>query len=110
MPDELTSLEAIVLAAIADQPRYGYELVRRIEELTSGRKSVRPGNLYRVLERLAARGLAEETEAAAGPGEDERRRYFRATRAGVRAAEEELSMYGGVLRRTRGLRQRPAGG
>jgi PadR family transcriptional regulator, regulatory protein PadR len=109
MTDDLTSLEAIVLAAIADRPRYGYELVRRIEELTGGRKSVRPGNLYRVLEKLAARGLAEEVESAASEGEDDRRRYFRATRAGVRAAEAELSMFGHVLRRG-GLRQRPAGG
>jgi PadR family transcriptional regulator, regulatory protein PadR len=107
---ELTSLEAIVLAAIADRPRYGYEMVERIAELTDGRRRVRPGNLYRVLERLEARGLAEEAETALAEGEDERRRYFRATRAGVRAAEEELSMYGGVLRRARVLRQRPVDG
>ena len=109
MTEELTSFEAIVLAAIADRPRYGYEMVERIAELTDGRRRVRPGNLYRVLEKLEARGLAEEV-AAAAEGEDERRRYFRATRAGVRAAEEELSMYGGVLRRARVLRQRPADG
>jgi DNA-binding PadR family transcriptional regulator len=110
MPEELTSFEAIVLAALADRPRYGYDLVQRISELTEGRRTVRPGNLYRVLERLEARGLAEEVAGAPADGEDERRRYFRATRAGVRAAEAELSMYGGVLRRAGGLRQRPAGG
>jgi DNA-binding PadR family transcriptional regulator len=110
MPDELTAFEAIVLAALTDRPRYGYELVQRIAELTDGRRAVRPGNLYRVLERLEARGLAEEVEGTPSPDEDERRRYFRATRAGVRAAEAELSLYGDVLRRTRGLRQRPAGG
>jgi DNA-binding PadR family transcriptional regulator len=107
---DLTSLEAIVLAALADRPRYGYELVERIAELTNGRKQVRPGNLYRVLERLAVRGLVEETPGALAAGEDERRRYFRATRPGIRAAEEELSMYGRVLRRAGGLRQRPADG
>lgn len=107
--DELTSLEAIVLAALADRPRYGYELVQRIEALTEGRKQVRPGNLYRVLERLEARGYAEEAVNAAEAGEDERRRYFRATRAGLRAAEAELSMYGRVLRRAGGLRGRAAG-
>ncbi|HUF69340.1 MAG TPA: PadR family transcriptional regulator [Longimicrobiales bacterium] len=107
---ELTALEAIVLAALADRPRYGYELVERIAELTNGRKRVRPGNLYRVLERLEARGLAEETRSALEKGEDERRRYFRATAAGVRAAESELAMYSGVLRRAGGLRERPADG
>lgn len=108
--EELTSLEAIVLAALADRARYGYELVERIAELTGGRKRVRPGNLYRVLERLERRGLAEETEEAAPEGSDERRRYFRATRAGVRAAEAELSMYGRVLHAAGGLRDRPADG
>lgn len=107
---ELTSLEAIVLAALSDQPRYGYELVHRIDELTDGRRTVRPGNLYRILERLEARGLVEPAEEAWSEDEDERRRYFRATDAGVRAAEEELSMYGFVLRRAGGLRERPAGG
>ena len=106
--DDLTSLEAIVLAALADRPRYGYKLVERITELTAGRRAVRPGNLYRVLERLEGRGLAEETEGAV-EGEDERRRYFRATAAGIRAAREELSMYGQVLRRAGGLNARPAG-
>jgi DNA-binding PadR family transcriptional regulator len=106
--DELTSLEAIVLAALADRPRYGYELVQRIEELTEGRRQVRPGNLYRVLDRLEARGYAEESVNAAEAGEDERRRYFHATPAGLRAAEAELSMYGRVLRRAGGLRGRAA--
>lgn len=108
--DEVTSLEAIVLAALADRPRYGYELVERIAELTAGRKRVRPGNLYRVLERLVSRGLAEEVEDAVVEGEDERRRYFAATQAGIRAAEDELAMYGQVLRGASRLRDRPARG
>lgn len=107
MPD-LTPLEAVVIAALADRPRYGYELVRRIHSLTDGRMEVRPGNLYRVLDRLAARGLAEEAPEVVREEEDERRRYFRATAAGVRAAETELSVYGRVLRRTPGMRERPA--
>lgn len=106
--DTLTPLEAIVIAALTDRPRYGYDLVRRIGELTDGRMDVRPGNLYRVLDRLGERGLVAETPHAARADEDERRRYFRATERGVRAAELELSMYGRVLRRTRGMRERSA--
>lgn len=105
---ELTPLEAVVIAALTDRPRYGYQLVHRIGELTDGRMAVRPGNLYRVLERLGERGLVEETPELPNAAEDDRRRYFRATRAGVSAAEAELSVYGRVLQRTRGMRQRPA--
>lgn len=102
---ELTQVEALTLAAIADRARYGYELVQRIAELTDGRLSIRPGNLYRVLHRLEQRGLARETEVAASVSPDERRRYFEATDEGRRAAAEELSMYARVLERAPALRQ-----
>jgi DNA-binding PadR family transcriptional regulator len=104
----LTTLEAVVIAALSDRARYGYELVQRVAELTDGRLRVRPGNLYRVLERLEGRGVVAESPGAADPREDERRRYFKATPQGIRAAEEELSFYGKVLQRAPKLRERPA--
>jgi DNA-binding PadR family transcriptional regulator len=93
---ELTPVELVVLAALTDRARYGYELVQRIAELTDGRVRIRPGNLYRVIQRLMERGLVTERPAA-GKGVDERRRYFRATSAGSRAAAEDLALYGRVL-------------
>lgn len=105
--EDLTPLEAIVIAALSDRARYGYELVERIAALTEGRTRVRPGNLYRVLERLGSRGLVEETDVAGS--EDERRRYFRATESGVAAADAELSFYGRVLRHSQ-LRERAVDG
>jgi DNA-binding PadR family transcriptional regulator len=100
---ELTALDLVTLAALADRARYGYELVQRIEELTDARLSVRPGNLYRVLHRLMERGLVAETESRTG--EDERRRYFRITARGRKAAAQELAMYQRVLTRTPGLKE-----
>ena len=73
-------------------------------ELTDGRVQIRPGNLYRVLHRLAQRGLVRELEDA-GSADDERRRYFRATARGRRAAAEELALYARVLQRTPSLRE-----
>lgn len=101
----LTQVEALTLAAISDRARYGYDLVQRIAELTDGRLSIRPGNLYRVLHRLEERGLARELEDRVAPRGDERRRWFMATAAGRRAAAEELSMYARVLQRAPGLRE-----
>jgi DNA-binding PadR family transcriptional regulator len=106
---DLTPVELVLLAALSGRARYGYELVRRMAELTDDRLQLRPGNLYRVLERLMERGLVRET-AHAGNTEDERRRYFRATAEGRRVAAEELAMYGMVLKRTPSLRDRLAGG
>jgi DNA-binding PadR family transcriptional regulator len=99
---ELTQTEVVVLAAIADTARYGYELVERIEQITDGRMRVRPGNLYRVIDRLVSARLVSET--APPQGVDARRRYFRATAQGRRAAADQLSMYSGVLQRIPSLR------
>lgn len=101
--DSLTQIDVLILAAVSDRARYGYELVQRVEELTDGRVAIRPGNLYRVLHRLQERGLVRELDPRAG--EDERRRYFRATAAGLRAAAAELSLYAAVLRRAPSLRE-----
>ena len=103
MPDH-SALDTIILAAVADRARYGYELTERIAELTDGRVTVRPGNLYRVLHRLAERGLVTE-RAGAGAGEDERRRYFQATAAGRRFAAAELAMYARVLTRAPAIKE-----
>jgi DNA-binding PadR family transcriptional regulator len=100
----LTAVETVILAALSDRARYGYELVQRMAELTDGRMSVRPGNLYRVLDRLLERGLVSETEASERDA-DERRRYFRATALGRRVAADELAMYGMVLKRVPALKE-----
>lgn len=100
----LTPVEAVTLAALSDRARYGYELVQRISELTDDRLVVRPGNLYRVIDRLMSQGLVREV-AQPRSSDDERRRYFSATPEGVRAAAEELAMYGQVLRRAPVLRE-----
>jgi DNA-binding PadR family transcriptional regulator len=100
---ELTTVETVLLAALSDRPRYGYELVQRMSELTDGRMSLRPGNLYRVLDRMLERGLV--AESAAADSSDERRRYFRATALGRRVAAEELAMYGMVLKRVPALKE-----
>lgn len=106
--EELTLTEVVVLAALADHPRYGYELVARIDEVTSGGVRMRPGNLYRVLHRLAQRELVRELEGQPSP--DERRRYFRATARGQRMASRQLAMYAGVLKRVPILRESLADG
>jgi DNA-binding PadR family transcriptional regulator len=100
---ELTLVETILLAALSEQPGYGYDVVQRMSDLTDGRLQVRPGNLYRVLDRLMERGLVLETGAVAE--EDPRRRYFRASASGRRAAAEQLSMYSRVLKRAPALKE-----
>ncbi len=54
------SLNAIILKLLKDQGRmYGYEITRRVEELTSGDLVITEGALYPLLHKLEADGLVE---------------------------------------------------
>ncbi len=69
-------LHLAVLQHIAVTPCHGYELIRAIEQRTSGRYAPSPGVLYPTLTHLAELGYIE-----AEPASDERKRY-RITTAG----------------------------
>lgn len=104
----MKQIELLVLAALMDGPAHGYSVAQYVGELTGGRVEVRPGNLYRVLDRIEERGWVREADAQPGAGEDERRRYFELTQRGRRAAEAELRMYADILARAGRMRERTA--
>ncbi len=79
----LRPVEFLVLLVLADGERHGYGIVQDITERTDGTVKLLPGNLYAVLRRLMECGLL--VEAARRPAadlEDQRRRYYRITKAG----------------------------
>ncbi len=104
----MKQIELVVLVALADGPSHGYSLAERISELTDGRIEVRPGNLYRVLDRLEERGWVRQAAAPRAGSADERRIYFSVTAAGRRTATAELDMYAALVARAPGLRGRLA--
>ena len=53
------TLEMLLLKLLADEPTWGYELVRRLKHLSGGRFSLKEGTLYPVLSRLEDGGLIE---------------------------------------------------
>jgi len=69
-----------LLAVIADEPAYGYEMARKLE--TRGLTLVGEGSIYPLLSRLQQTGLVEafRRESAEGPP----RKYYRITDAGRR--------------------------
>lgn len=86
----LRPVEYLVLLALVEQDQHGYGLVKEIAERTEGVVQLAPGNLYRVIKRLAADGLVEPAERRAVPElEDERRLYYSLTRLGARVAALE---------------------
>ena len=81
-PVKRGSAELAVLAVLAEAPRHGYEIAKRIREQTGGVVSFDVASLYPGLYALESRGLVKGAweEAASG----RRRRYYHLTPEGRR--------------------------
>jgi PadR family transcriptional regulator PadR len=91
----LKPAELFVLAVLRAGPLHGYGLVQEVAARSRGRNQIRPGNLYRVLDRMLDRGLIEHYQRASAA--DERRTYYRITQLGRRVAQAEARLLAGVL-------------
>lgn len=79
-----------ILVALADRDRHGYSIMQEIAARTAGEIRLSPSTLYSAIKRLLEEGLIEELEERPDPAhDDERRRYYRLTKAGRKAAMEE---------------------
>jgi DNA-binding PadR family transcriptional regulator len=79
-----------ILVALADRDRHGYSIMQEVAERTVGQVNLSPSTLYSAVKRLLEEGLIQELEERPDPAhDDERRRYYRLTKAGRRAAIEE---------------------
>jgi DNA-binding PadR family transcriptional regulator len=77
----------LILAALADGSRHGYEIITDVQQISGGRARLRAGTLYAVLDRLRAEELVEvDGEEIAG---SRLRRYYRLSRAGARRLPAE---------------------
>lgn len=90
-PRPLRSVELHILLSVVDRPRHGYAILQEAEERTDGRPGFEIPTLYRALRRLKDEGLIRVAHAPQEDGIDERRDYWSATTAGVRALREEMS-------------------
>lgn len=89
--DTLNRTEFLVLTVLADGPRHGYGIAQEIGERTGGEVTMRPGSLYRVLERLVRRDLVSPAEGV-DPEGDERRSYYAITEDGETAVRLEARL------------------
>jgi len=86
----LTSVEFEIMLAVADRERHGYGIILDVERRTAGAVRMRPGTLYRALNRMLETGFLQETAKRPDPGmDDQRRRYYRLTDLGRRVAAAE---------------------
>lgn len=82
IPKDLVAASAtpLVLAVLRHGDSYGYEIIRRIRELSGGELEWKEGMLYPLLHRLADQGLIESYEVPSPTGRA--RKYYRLCPAG----------------------------
>jgi DNA-binding PadR family transcriptional regulator len=112
-PRPLTPAMFHILLALAGGERHGYAIMREVDALTGGARRLGPGSLYGSIKRMLAEGLIEECGERPDPtADDERRRYYRLTDRGRRAAGAEARRLEVLVVAARGRRLlgRPATG
>src|SRR5258705_4610806 len=91
-----------ILLALADSERHGYAIMKEVTTRTKGAVRLGPGTLYGALKRLLEGGLVEEGGERADPElGDERRRYYRLSRFGLRVARLEAWRLDALVRAAR---------
>jgi DNA-binding PadR family transcriptional regulator len=100
-----------ILIALAEGERHGYAIMKDVLETTDGAVRMGPGTLYGTLKRMLDSGLIAEAGERQDPDPgEERRRYYKLTALGARAASTETERMARIVRAAtrRGLGGRPA--
>lgn len=85
------SVKPIMLSILSEGEAYGYAIVQRIHNLSSGKIQWSDGTLYPVLHRLEADGFVSSTWRTADSGR--RRKYYALTPAGRAALDVEKKQW-----------------
>lgn len=100
-----------ILLALADSERHGYGIMQEVAERTGGAVRIGPGTLYRSIKQLIADKLIEESGLRPDPSiDDERRRYYRMTERGRKAASVEAQRLAELVHAARTKRLLPVRG
>jgi DNA-binding PadR family transcriptional regulator len=92
-----------ILLALASGPSHGWTIVRSLQERSPGTR-ILPGHFYRTLSRALDDGLIEDAPAPGRAVVDVRRRYFRLTPSGQRAAAAEARRLEALVAESRAKR------
>lgn len=87
-----------ILVSLADEDLHGYEIMRRVEEQTSGKTRLGPGTLYSSIQALLEAGFIAEIAGKDEGQADDRRRYYRLTATGRKACRAEAERLADLLR------------
>lgn len=81
-------IDVILMSLLQDKPMYGYEIAKKVREVSGGAMDLKEATLYMALKRLEKQGLLEafwgEDESSGGG----RRKYYRLLPEGQTRLEE----------------------
>ena len=101
MTENISEAVFQILLSLADRPRHGLGIAGEVEERTGHRVRLGAGTLYTALRRMRDDGWI--AEAAAPPGEeDRRRRFYAVTEAGRQVLAAEARRMETLVRDARG--------
>jgi DNA-binding PadR family transcriptional regulator len=110
MSDTLSPVSYQILLALAVRDRHGYLIRKAVDEQTGGAIRLGPGTVYAAIRRLEDQGFIDESPHRPDADlDDQRRRYYRLTRAGREALRAETErLQATVTFALKQLKARPA--
>ncbi len=94
-----------IMLALVGGERHGYAIMKEVTARSQGTVRLGPGTLYGALKRLLDGGLVEETGERTDPDlGDDRRRYYRLTKFGLRVARLEARRLEAMVRTARRMK------
>lgn len=100
----LKPVHHLILLLLAEEPTFGVELLRRLEERSGRAIRLNAGSLYRTIGNLVDEGLAEPLEAASGPdGVGAPRKVYGVTNRGMAALRAEARRQAELVEAARAL-------
>ena len=89
-----------ILVSLMGGEKHGYAIMSDVESLSDGAVRMGPGTVYGSIKKMLADGLIEELAERPDPAlDDQRRRYYRLTGLGERAARSELARLEALIKR-----------
>lgn len=81
------NITTIVLSTLRDTPKYGYEIIKELEESSQGVFNMKEGTLYPLLHSLEYEGYVLSKELVSENGR--KRKYYHLTKAGQKLLIEK---------------------
>lgn len=73
-------LQFLILRVVCENPSYGYDIIKKIEEISEGRHQIKSGTMYTTLRRMEKDNLLTSVWKKSNSGPDSR--YYEITQKG----------------------------